>query len=84
MTAGEQNIRIFLVEDDEDDFIIIRDMLLDIPHWRCHLDWVSTVSQAMERVASSDYDVCLLDYRLGEKDGIEVLKSLKKNGFEAA
>jgi signal transduction histidine kinase len=79
----DQIIRILLIEDDEDDYVIIRDTLSDISKWRFQLDWVSLASKAVEHVLAMDYDVCLLDYRLGKEDGVEVLKALKKNGCEA-
>ena len=79
----DPTIRILLIEDDEDDYVIIRDTLSDISKWRFQLDWVSLASKAVEHVLAMDYDVCLLDYRLGKEDGVEVLKALKKNGCEA-
>jgi signal transduction histidine kinase len=78
-----QGIHILLIEDDEDDYVIIRDTLAEIPMWQFHLQWVSSASHAMKNVLSTDYDVCLLDYRLGKEDGIEVLKSIKEAGCDA-
>jgi signal transduction histidine kinase len=77
------SIRILLIEDDEDDCVIIRDIISGIHTWRCQLDWVSTPENALDKVSSGQYQVCLLDYRLGEKNGIELLKILKQKGFDA-
>ena len=42
---------------------------------RRQLDWVSTPGKALDRVSSGEFQVYLLDYRLGEKDGIELLSN---------
>jgi signal transduction histidine kinase len=77
------SIRILLIEDDEDDYVIIREIVSRIHTWRCQLDWVSTPENALDKVSSEQYQVCLLDYRLGEKNGIELLKILKQKAFDA-
>lgn len=79
----DQTINILLIEDDEDDYVIIRDTLTEIPMWRFHLDWMTRPTHTLEKIISSNHDICILDYRLGKQDGIEVLKALKANGFEA-
>ncbi len=79
----DQSIRILLIEDDEDDYVIIRDTISGIHTWRCQLDWASTPLNALDRVSSGKYQVCLLDYRLGENNGIELLKVLKQKDFDA-
>jgi signal transduction histidine kinase len=79
----DQAINILLIEDDEDDYVIIRDTISRIRTWRCQLDWASTANEALDRISSEEYQVCLLDYRLGENNGIELLKLLKQKDFDA-
>ncbi len=83
INMDDQSIKILLIEDDEDDCVIIRDIISGIRTWRCRLDWVSAPENALDKASSEQYQICLLDYRLGEKNGIELLKVLKQNGFEA-
>jgi signal transduction histidine kinase len=78
-----QHLRVLLVEDDEDDFVIMRDLISDIDGMRFELAWVSTYSEAVKRAGDAEFDVCILDYRLGEQDGINLLKELKEKGFSA-
>ena len=40
-------IRILLVEDDEDDFVLTRDLLADSRRTRFELDWVSSFDEAL-------------------------------------
>ncbi len=72
-------LKVLLIEDDEDDFILISSLLRDTTPRR-RVEWVSDYESALEAMAKSSYDVCLLDYRLGEHDGLEILKSAPK-GF---
>ncbi len=45
---AEELIKILLVDDDEEDYIITRDMLSDIDDWRFHLEWVAKYDAALE------------------------------------
>lgn len=68
-------VRLLLIEDDEDDSILIRGLLSEIDSVRYDIHWVSTYEDALRELNKSDsYDVCLLDYRLGMRDGLEILQ----------
>ncbi|MGD9041686.1 MAG: response regulator [Desulfobacteraceae bacterium] len=79
----DQVIRVLLVEDDEDDYVIVRDFLSEIEGQEFELDWVSTYHGAMEKAASNRHDICLMDYRLGERDGIQLTRDFQRHGFQA-
>jgi PAS domain S-box-containing protein len=72
-------LRVLLVEDDEDDYVIIRDLLAEIEEF--DLEWVSDYGGALEAIAREEHDVCLLDYRLGERSGLELLREASRRGF---
>ncbi|MCF8062427.1 MAG: response regulator [Deltaproteobacteria bacterium] len=80
---ASSEIRVLLVEDDEDDYVLARDILADIPNQSFHIEWAPTVEEALEQARNGGYDLCLLDYRLGHRNGIEVLDELKALGFTA-
>ena len=65
-------LRLLLVEDDEDDYVIIRDLLSEME--RFELEWVTDYNGALEAIEREEHDVCLLDYRLGERSGLELLR----------
>lgn len=71
-----QSIRVLLVDDDEEDFIITRDLLSDIEHCYFDLDWVSNYSQALDVIGLLEHDVCLVDYRLGAATGVDLLNEI--------
>ncbi len=74
-------IRVLLVEDDEDDYLLTRDALRSLGPERMALRWVESAEQALEALASGEHDVCLLDYRLGAMTGLELLAQARRRGW---
>lgn len=81
--VAEKPIRVLLVEDDEDDFVLTKTLVSSRDNANIHLDWVSEYESAMQHVCRSDYDVYLVDYRLGERTGIELIHEAFKSGCQA-
>jgi diguanylate cyclase (GGDEF)-like protein/PAS domain S-box-containing protein len=75
-----RDIRVLLVEDDEDDYVLTRDLLADSRRTRFSLDWVSNFNDAVSTICNAQHDVYLVDYRLGEHDGLEVLNEARAAG----
>jgi signal transduction histidine kinase len=67
-------IKTLLIDDDEDDFILIRDMLKEVDRFNFKVEWAPRYEQAITALRRNEHDVCLLDYRLGSFNGLEVLK----------
>src|ERR1039458_4449136 len=63
-------VRVLLVDDDEDDYIITRDLIARIGDRRYRLDWVNNYDDAFTAVPRGEHEICLLDYRLGERTGL--------------
>jgi diguanylate cyclase (GGDEF)-like protein/PAS domain S-box-containing protein len=72
--------RILLVEDDEDDYVLTRDLLADIPGETYALDWVTTVAAGLATVGERRHDAYLIDYRLGAESGLDLLRALQREG----
>lgn len=68
------HIKLLLVEDDEDDYIITRSLLADLKGRVFTLDWVKTYDAGLDAMRKNRHDVCLLDYRLGAHDGVELTR----------
>nr|WP_193988371.1 response regulator [Lelliottia steviae] len=73
--------RLLLVEDDEDDYILTCDYLEQLGSHTFDVEWLSCPEEAVNVLSENKHDICLLDYRLGASDGLEVLKSAVANGF---
>jgi PAS domain S-box-containing protein len=74
-------IHVLLVDDDEDDYLITRDLLLEIEGGRYDLRWADGYERAVELLATGEFDVCLLDYRLGPRTGLELLEESRAAGI---
>jgi len=68
-------IKILLVEDDEDDYVMTRDLLSEIEGSQYDLEWVSNPNEALALMATKDHDVYLIDFRLGEINGISLMRN---------
>ncbi|HYE74467.1 MAG TPA: response regulator, partial [Blastocatellia bacterium] len=67
-------MRVLLVEDDEDDFILTRRLLTGVYGEELKLDWANSYDAALQAMKTRQHDVCLLDYRLGNEDGLNLLR----------
>ncbi len=76
-------IKILLVDDDEDDFIITRDIIDDIPGRNYRLDWASNFEEALKLIRENKHDVYLVDFRLGAHDGLELIETAVGEGHQA-
>lgn len=76
-------INVLVVEDDEDDFVLTSSLLAEIYTGDFVPEWVNTFEDALKRIGENHYDVCLLDYRLGAHDGLELLRHARERGCDA-
>ncbi len=69
-------IRVLLVEDDEDDFVLIREAfnLMRGAERTFELRRVEDFDSALSAISDATCDVCIIDYRLGERSGLELLE----------
>lgn len=78
-----QELRVLLADDDQDDYLITRDLLLGIESERFRLDWVPTYQAALEAIEGDNHDLYLFDYHLGEGDGLDLLSKAVARGCKA-
>jgi PAS domain S-box-containing protein len=74
---SEPPVKVLLVDDDEDDFVITRGLIAEMGGQRYQLDWVNNYPGALAALQHPTHDLCLLDYRLGEKTGLDLLRESK-------
>ncbi len=75
--------RVLLVDDDEEDFLVTRDLFSEMEASGFSLDWVPSFEAGREKIESQEYDVYLLDYRLGARTGLELLEEARQKGCPA-
>jgi diguanylate cyclase len=75
--------RVLLIEDDEDDYLLTRALLAEVFGDRFTLDWATCWSRALAMVAEARHDVYLVDYRLGERNGLDLVREAIELGSAA-
>lgn len=82
MSSGA--IRVLLVDDDEDEYVLHRDLLAEISRARYQLDWTADYDGGLSDLVAGGHDAYLIDYRLGERTGIDLLREMQAAGADRA
>lgn len=77
------NLRFLLVEDDADYAMFLREMVLAF-FSGAHVDTVSGSADAIERLPTGSYDLCFVDYVLGNSTGLDVLAAVNAANLTTA
>ncbi|NMM50359.1 ATP-binding response regulator [Marinigracilibium pacificum] len=67
--------KILLVDDDFEDYLIIQDLLNSSKLKDFELSWIDNSQDALESFCENSYDIYLLDYRIGEENGLQLLRN---------
>lgn len=76
----DEAVRVLLVEDDEDDYVLTRDLLAEGFGARFSVVWASSRAHGLQRLTEGAFDVALLDYNLGNETGIDLLREARARG----
>lgn len=74
---------VLLIEDDEDDYIITQSLLSEVRDTQFQVEWVKTYEAALKIIAEHRHDIYLVDYRLGQESGLDLLREAILNGCSA-
>ena len=75
-------LRVLVIEDDEDDYIVLQSVFSEIGSTAFRLERADTYEAGLRGICRAEHDVYLLDYRLGARDGLELLHEVAGRGFE--
>lgn len=75
--------KILVIDDDEDDFIITRDMLKEAKGRKYDVRWASTFEAGREALLSDHFNAVLVDYDLGLHTGIQLIREANSRGYAA-
>ncbi|MFA6562846.1 MAG: response regulator [Verrucomicrobiia bacterium] len=78
-----ETIRILLVDDEEDFYILTRELLAGIPGNRYAVDWAGSYDAALGVLEVEQHAIWLVDYRLGAHDGLELMREALNRGNKA-
>ena len=72
-SQATDTIRVLLIDDDEDDYLLTESALSSVDHQSYQLDWASCYETGLRDILESRHDVYLIDYRLGSRSGVELI-----------
>jgi diguanylate cyclase (GGDEF)-like protein len=73
----DECVRILLIDDDEDEYFLLKELVSGRTRRTLHdyvLDWVATYEEAMGAFLNRQYDLYLVDYQLGRRSGLDLLR----------
>lgn len=80
---ARESLKILIVEDDEDDAFFIKDILKEgLGEPAPLIDHYSSIDSSLKQLNPFNYDLAMFDYRLGEINGIELLRNIRKQGCD--
>ncbi len=77
MCEIEKPCTILLLDDDEDDYVLVKAMLHAAFGDRVKLEWFQRDHFSTMMICSGIYQVTLVDYLLGAENGLEVIRKAK-------
>src|SRR5436190_10444636 len=76
-------IKILLVEDDGDDYVLFKEYLSDIKIGKYNLTWASNYAKAIAMIRKREHDIYFFDYMLGSHNGLDLIKECMLIGIDA-
>jgi PAS domain S-box-containing protein len=74
--------RVAIIDDDEDDYFIISDYIGGIEGSNFIVGWCNTYDEAVSKILAGEYDIYLVDYRLGKHTGLDLLREAREAKVE--
>jgi signal transduction histidine kinase len=78
-----KSIQILMIDDDEEDFILARDIISEIKTFHYAIEWCNSADKGLQLIAQKKHDVYLIDYRLGAHVGLDVIRKAREDGCDA-
>lgn len=70
-------VKVLIIEDDEDDFIIMKHYLSKIQTVEYDVYWSNDFDHALEDILANKHDIYLIDHFLGKGEGIEIIEQVR-------
>ena len=75
-------VSVLLVEGQEDGYLLIGHLLSQAFGGELDLKWIDSYVAAMDAVEAGGYDVCLVGFHLGERNGLEFIREAMERGCQ--
>src|SRR5271157_4508342 len=80
----QTTVRVLLVDDEESSFLLLRRLLDKVPGKIFATEWAASYEAGLSALKENRHDVCLLDFRLGARTGLELLLEAIARGVQTA
>jgi signal transduction histidine kinase len=74
-------MRVLIVDDDEDDYILTRDLLVEGRRNDVEVAWEADPAQALHRMTQEEWSAVMLDHLLGPVTGLQLLQQARQEGL---
>lgn len=71
---------LLIVDDDRDDFLLTAELLAEIGEGQYTLRWIDNYEDGLASLFVDPPELCLLDYFLGARTGLEFLREARRRG----
>jgi len=82
MQKQDVPFRILIIDDDEDDYFITSEFIKKIPGQKFTISWCPRYGEALNKMQDHQFDIYFVDYYLGAKTGLDLLKEAILLGCE--
>lgn len=72
--------QILLIDDDRLQFRLTQAHFKNFRGERYELDWAATYEEGLDKLLRGTHVACLLDYQLGERDGLQLIREAMAQG----
>jgi two-component system, LuxR family, sensor kinase FixL len=79
---GVAPVNLLLIDDEESFLLPLRRLLAKVPGQKFITDWVANYEQGLAALRQNRHDACLLDYRLGVRTGLDLLREATAQGVQ--
>jgi PAS domain S-box-containing protein len=79
----EQVVKLLLVDDDEDDYLLTKEYLNDITDKKFEVTWAPNFEKGAHEIKYNSFDILIFDFLLGGRNGIDLLITAKQLGCES-
>ncbi|MEO5595314.1 MAG: PAS domain S-box protein [Chitinophagaceae bacterium] len=73
----KKNINILIIDDDEEDFLIIKQYISHIQSGNDFtLHWCGSYAEGIDAICRGEHEIYFVDFRLGPKTGLELIQEV--------
>jgi DNA-binding response OmpR family regulator len=80
MQATGKGINVLLIDDDEGDFILIRELLSEASIPEFEVEWAGAYQTGLDAILCNLFDICLLDFQVDGRNGRDLLEEAARAG----